>query len=181
MLLAELLIDRKGEILDSWADQVLATYPPDAAMIFKKGKNQFANPVGCAVKNTLWTVYALLFEKNTTEGIVDSLEQMVLIRAVQTFIPSEAVSMAYILKGVVKDFCRQEKVADLEGWHVFEEKVDILAYTLFDLYAACRERLYQTRLAELKSGNHIITDGGCPSKLMDGNTARKAELKPIVV
>ncbi|MFA7347068.1 MAG: RsbRD N-terminal domain-containing protein [Desulfurivibrionaceae bacterium] len=181
MLLAELLIDRKGEILDSWVDQVLTTYPEDGARIFKKEKDQFANPVGYAVKSSLWTVYALLFEKNEPEGIVDALEQMVRIRAVQTFNPSEAVSMAYILKRVVKDFCRKDNVADLEGWLAFEEKADILAYTMFDLYAASRERLYQTRIAEIKSGNHIVTAAGCPSKLMDENAAPKAELKTIEV
>lgn len=89
--------------------------------------------------------------------------------------------MAYTLKKVVKSVCRKEKVVDLDGWLAFEEKADILAYTLFDLYAASRERLYQTRIAEIKSGNNITTDGGCPSKLMEGNSARKAELKTINV
>ncbi|MGV1100924.1 RsbRD N-terminal domain-containing protein [Thiovibrio sp. JS02] len=179
MLLEELLIDRKGEILDSWVDQVLATYPADAAHIFKKGKDQFANPIGFSVKSSLWEVYVLLFEKNEPEKIVAALEQLVQIRAVQTFNPSEAVSMAYILKKVVKDFCRKDKVADLAGWQAFEERVDVLAYTMFDMYVACRERLYQTRIAEIKSGSNIITDGGCPSKVMDRDTAKKAELKTI--
>lgn len=179
MLLQELLIENKGEILDAWVDQVLATYPEDGARIFKKIQDQFANPVGYAVKSSLWEVYGLLFEKNEAEKIVAALEQMVQIRAVQTFAPSEAVSMAYTLKRVVKSVCQKEKVADLEGWQAFEEKADILAYTLFDLYAASRERLYQTRVAEIKSGNHITTDGGCPSKLMDENAAPKAELKPL--
>lgn len=179
MLLQELLIENKGEILDAWVDQVLATYPSDGARIFKKEKDQFANPVGVTVKTSLWDVYSLLFEKNEAEKIVPALEHLVRIRAVQTFAPSEAVSMAYILKKVVKGVCRKAKVTDLDGWLAFEEKADILAYTLFDLYVACRERLYQTRIAEIKSGNNIITDGGCPSKLMEGNTARKAELKSI--
>ena len=179
MLLQELLIENKGEILDAWVDEVLTTYPADGARIFKKVKDQFANPVGFTVKNSLWDVYALLFEKNEAEKIVPALEQLVRIRAVQIFAPSEAVSMAYTLKKVVKAVCRNEKVVDLDGWLAFEEKVDILAYTLFDLYTACRERLYQTRIAEIKSRNNITTDGGCPSKLMEENTARKAELKTI--
>ncbi len=179
MLLAELLADRKGEILDTWVNQVLATYPADAAHIFKKGKDQFANPIGFAVKSSLWEVYGLLFDKDEPEKIVEPLRQLVQMRAVQTFEPSEAVSMAYILKKVVKEYCRQEKVTDLPGWQAFEEKADVLAYTMFDLYVACRERLYQTRIAEIKSGNNIITDGGCPSKLMDSDTAGKAELKTL--
>ena len=178
MLLQELLIENKGEILDAWVAQVLETYPKDGARIFQKEKDQFANPVGYAVKSSLWDVYALLFEKNEAEKIVASLEQLVRIRAVQTFAPSEAVSMAYTLKKVVKSVCQKEKVADLEGWQAFEEKADILAYTMFDLYAASRERLYQTRIAEIKSGNHITTDAGCPSKLMD-KMAPTAELKPL--
>jgi len=181
MLVAELLIDRKGEILDSWVDQVLATYPADGSRIFKKEKDKFANPVGVAVKSSLWSVYALLFEKNEPEKIVESLEHMVQIRAVQTFNPSEAVSMAYILKRVVKDFCRKDKVDDHEGWLAFEEKADILAYTMFDLYSACRERLYQTRIAEIKSGNSFTTDRGCPSKLLDENAAGETTLKSITV
>jgi len=179
MSLADLLIDRKGEILDSWVDQVLATYPSDASGIFKKGKDQFANPVGFAVKSSLWQVYVHLFEKDEPEKIVEILEQLVQIRAVQTFNPSEAVSMAYILKSIVKNFCRKDKVSDLEGWQAFEEKADVLAYTMFDMYVACRERLYQTRIAEIKSGNNIMTDGGCPTKMMDRDTAKKAELKTI--
>ena len=104
MLLQEMLIENKGEILDAWVDQVLATYPEDGARIFKKEKDQFANPVGYAVKSSLWEVYALLFESDSLEGLVPALNQLVKIRAVQEFIPSQAVSMAYKLKGVAKDF-----------------------------------------------------------------------------
>jgi hypothetical protein len=181
MLLQKMLIENKGEILDAWVNQVLDTYSQDGARIFKKEKDQFANPVGFAVKSSLWKVYALLFESDTNEGIVPALEQLVKIRAVQEFIPSQAVSMGYKLKRVVKTFYQKEQLDDHAGWLDFEEKADILTYTLFDLYAACRERLYQTRIAEFKSGNHTITDGGCPSKLMERIAARKAELKPITV
>lgn len=179
MQLQELLIENKGEILDGWVDQVLATYPEDAARIFKKGKDKFANPVGQIVQQALWNIYVLLFEKDDPPKIVEPLEHLVQVRAVQTFSPSEAVGMAYILKKVVKAQCDKEKVDDQAGWFAFDEKVDILAYTLFDLFMQCRERLYQVRLAEIKSGNNIMTDGGCPSKLMKDNKADKAELKTI--
>ena len=56
MLLQELLIENKGEILDTWVAQVLETYPEDGSRIFKKVKDQFANPVGYAVKSSLWEV-----------------------------------------------------------------------------------------------------------------------------
>ncbi|MFZ5775951.1 MAG: RsbRD N-terminal domain-containing protein [Thermodesulfobacteriota bacterium] len=179
MQLQELLIERKGEILDAWVDRVLSTYPADGSRVFKKGKDQFANPVGFAIKSALWEVYGPLFEQGQPEKIVPALEQMVQIRAVQTFAPSEAVSMAYLLKKVVREFCDREKVADLAGWQWFDEQVEVLTYTLFDLYVACRERLYQTRVAELKSGNHLVTDSGCPSKLLDQASTEEADGKPL--
>lgn len=179
MQLDELLIENKGEILDGWVDQVLASYPEDAARIFKKGTDRFANPIGSAVKKSLWDIYVLLFEKDEPEKIVTPLEQLVQLRAVQEFSPSEAVGMAYILKHVVKIECSKENVDDQEGWFVFDKKVDTIAYTLFDMYMQCRERLYQVRLAEFKSGNNITTDRGCPSKVMNGNNAEKAELKTL--
>ena len=176
MLLQEMLIENKGEILDAWVDQVLATYPVDGALLFKTKKDRFANPVGFAVKNSLWEVYALLFESNASERLVPALTQLVKIRAVQDFIPSQAVSMAYKLKGVVKEFYRKEKLDDHDGWLDFEEKADTLAYTLFDLYMASREQLHRARHEEYRRGNPLLTEGGCcPSRIRTGNDAEKAE------
>ena len=170
MLVQEMLIENKGEILDAWVDQVLATYAKDGARSFKKEQNQFANPVGYAVKSSLWQVYALLFESDTLEGLVPALQQLVKIRAVQEFLPSQAVSMAYKLKEVGKDFYRKEKLEDHDGWLAFEEKADTLAYTLFDLYMASREQLHKTRLEEYRRGNNLLAEGGCcPSRSLKGN------------
>jgi hypothetical protein len=183
MLLQEMLIENKGEILDAWVDQVLATYQEDGARIFKKEKDQFANPVGYAVKSSLWKVYALLFESDDSlDGLVAALEQLVKIRAVQEFLPSQAVSMAYKLKGVVKDFYRKEKLEDHDGWLAFEEMADTLTYTLFDLYMASREQLHRTRLDEYRRGNNLLTEGGCcPSRILKANNAEKAETQSNIL
>jgi hypothetical protein len=175
MLLGDMLVESKGEIVARWVDAVLASYPEDAARIFKNGKDQFANPVGCAVKDSLWDVYALLFETEESDKVAAAIEYMVRIRAVQDFAPSAAVAAPFLLKQVVRDFCRAEKVADLEGWQVFEAKADFLARTMFDLYMGCRERLYKTQLEEYKRGNIVMTEGGCcPSRLMGKDSADKA-------
>lgn len=169
MLLSELLSENKGEILDAWVDQVLATYPADGARVFRQGKDPFANPVGHAVKRSLWEVYELLFEKNEGEKVLPAIKQLVMIRAVQDFTPSQAVAMAYLLKEVVKDTCRKEKVSDFEGWLAFEEKADILAHTLFDLYMASREQLHRAKFEEYRRGNPLLNQGGCcPSRLPAG-------------
>jgi hypothetical protein len=179
MLLKELLQEKKGEIVDQWVDRVLSTYPGDTSRIFKKGKDRFANPVGFSVKNTLEELYGLLFDREEIDAIPAILEHLVQIRAVQSYTPSEAVAFAYVLKKIVKEEYRKAEIDDFAGWLSFEATMDIVAHTVFDLYTICRERLYQVRIAELKSGNHIMADGGCPSALMRKNKARKDELNII--
>ena len=36
----------------------------------------------------------------------------------------------------------------------------------FDLYMECREKIYQIRLNEIRSGSSILTDNACPSKAL---------------
>lgn len=181
MQLYDLLIEKKGPILNKWIDLVLASYPADASKIFKKQKDRFANPVGYNVSHCLTELYAALVDKTDLETVVPVLEELVKVRAVQTFSPSDAISFVYIFKQVIKEQCDKEGIdsLDLKEWFEFESRIDVVAYTVFDLYMASRERLYQIRINELKSGKHIITDGGCPSTMMRKNKNSKAELKTI--
>ncbi len=180
MQLKELLLEEKGQIVEAWVDEVLSSYPGDASKIFKKQKDRFANPIGFSVKNALWDIYKFLFEDEEIEKITGPLTQFVQMRSVQTFAPSDAVSIGHSLKKVVQKIARQEKVEDLAGWYDFDHTVDILTYTLFDMYVDCRERLYKVRLEEFKSRNNITTDAGCPSRVMDDNSAEEAsDIKPI--
>ncbi|MDH4319840.1 MAG: hypothetical protein OEV64_15770, partial [Desulfobulbaceae bacterium] len=54
----------------------------------------------------------------------------------------------------------------LSEMDTFDCNVDRAALLAFDIYMECRERLYQTRISELKSGRHILTDSPCPSKFL---------------
>lgn len=169
MKLQELLADHKKSILNKWIDLVLASYHADAVNIFKKQKNRFANPVGYNVSHALDKLYQAFVDKTDLELITPVLANFVKIRAVQTFSPSEAVSFVYILKQLVKEYCFSEGIdtINLEDWLEFEARADRVAYTVFDLYLASRERLYQVRINEIKSGNHMMTDSACPSVVLD--------------
>ena len=59
----------------------------------------------------------------------------------------------------------------------FDCAVERMALMAFDLYCQCREQLYRNRLNELKSGRALFTDGGCPSRFLDAETAREADGK----
>ena len=180
MSLIDLLTENKADIVEKWIDHVLNCYPADTARIFKRQRDKFANPVGYHVTNTLTQVYKALIGDEELSELQEVLEDLVKILAIQTAKPSDAASFIYMLKYVAAEECRKKGIDNfkLNDWLAFEAKVDAVAYAVFDLYMASRERLYQVRINELKSGNHILTDGACPSAAMRRNKARQTELKP---
>lgn len=184
MRLLQFLRDNKGDLQDSWVSLVLDSYSEDAAAIFKREQDRFANPVGYSTRHTLTSLYSLLFDHDPPdyEQLRPTLEDFIKIRAVQTFTPASAVAFLYELKGVVRKAAGRERSleADPEGWQRFHDILDTVALQVFDLYMACRERLYQAQLHEYKSMNHMLTQHGCPSAgLADDTTKLMADVRPL--
>ncbi len=167
-MLKEFLKEKRSAILDDWAEKVLSTYSEEGAPLFKKITDQFANPVGHKVKAGIAEIFdAILDQENVAERIYPVMEDLVMVRAVQTFKPSDAVSFIFDLKEAVLSECNKAGRGDYyEELPAFNAKVDAVALHVFDLYMASRERLYQIRIRELKSGSHILTDSSCPSALL---------------
>nr|MDA8163470.1 RsbRD N-terminal domain-containing protein [Desulfobacteraceae bacterium] len=161
------LQDNNVVIVDRWIDRVLATYAPESKRIFKRAEDQFANPVGFHVAQRLRDFFRIFCEEEDPAAGAAALEQLIRIRAVQDFTPAEAVSFIFELKGIVAEEYRKVGGFDPEVWLGFAQRVDTVALMIFDMYLANRERLYQVRIAELKSGRSILTDNAtCPSALM---------------
>jgi hypothetical protein len=108
---------------------------------------------------------------------VKSLDQVIRIRAVQEFTPAQAVAPILELKWVVRQVFSANKNARafLGELDAFDCEVDRASLEAFNIYTECRERLYQTRIRELKSGSYILTDTPCSSKLL------KEEQGPVEV
>lgn len=183
MHLQEFLAEEKGEILPRWISAVLDTYPTDAARIFKREQDRFANPIGYNTEDALTRLYDLLFASATPDPtqVGPALEEFVKIRAVQDFAPSAAVDLIFALKKVVRLACKAKEApaVSVAEWQELDERLDRVAGMVFDLYMACRERLYQTRVQEIKSRNHHVVAAGCPSARLREQDNHKAEIQPI--
>ncbi|MEJ2032447.1 MAG: RsbRD N-terminal domain-containing protein [Deltaproteobacteria bacterium] len=156
-------------IVDRWIDRVLATYAPESKRIFKRFQDQFANPVGYNVAQRLRDFYRSFCEEGEDPAAsAATLEQLIRIRAVQDFTPAEAVAFIFELKRIVAEEYRKAGGAfEPEAWLGFAARIDTVALMIFDMYLAHRERLYQVRIDEIKSGRSILTDEAtCPSTLM---------------
>jgi len=182
MRLEEFLIEKETVILGNWLDQLLNdAYPAETVRIFKGQKDRFANPLGSILRQGITDLYkAMLVDRDEAE-LAAILERLLLVRAVEKMSASVAVSFIFGIKQAVLTAIGKVEIEDLhESWLAFSTKVDAVALLGFDIYSACRERLFNTRINELKRGTHILTDGAvCPSALMRKNNEESNGLKTM--
>ena len=152
-MLTDLLKKKSSQILDRWLQLILETYPADTATLMKNEKDRFMNPVGRTIAEGIKVLYDELLLGMSGEKTSLALENIVRIRCVQDFSPSQAILFVYRLKGAIRD----ELAAELQGdrifqeWLVLESKIDDLSLKAFDLYTKCRERICDIRVQEMKS------------------------------
>ncbi len=176
MELSEALQQKQQEILTLWIDRTLDSYSSPA--FFKTAKDPFANPVGSNIAQGLTSLFNLLMADAEQQAYLSPLDQVVRIRAVQDFSPSQAVAPFLELKWVIKQIFSADKATQplLPQLDTLDCQIDRMALWAFDIYAECREQLYRNRVAELKSGRSILTDSACPSALL--RERKKADSDP---
>lgn len=152
MTLEKFLSGKRADILKKWFDLILETYPADTSAFLRNQKNPFTNPVG----NTIYQGMEKILDEltgQTSESLSEFLDNIIRVRAVQDFSPSQAVSFVFSLKKVI----REELLRSFQGSLPYEEvlsledKIDTLALSSFDLFMKCREKLYDIRANELRN------------------------------
>jgi RsbT co-antagonist protein rsbRD N-terminal domain len=172
MDLDEAFRNHKEKIVGKWVEYTLATY--SSSGFFLREHDRFANPIGGNVREALAKLFTLLVRNAEVKEMMAPLEQLISIRAVQDFSPSQAVAPL----NAIKHITREVLAADKERKHLvqdlydFEFAVDLVMLTAFDLYMTFRERLYKVRIDEIKSGSHLLTDSKCPSRMLSADTTR---------
>jgi len=174
MGLNNLLRERESIILKKWQELILQTYPPESVARLRSQDNQFTNPVGYNIKKAMDDIFKGLIDgMDTTDGenVSSFISELIKIRAVQDFTPSQAISFIFLLKRVV----REEVKLVLKGSNrgnvpalnliqgnsglqstIYEEllalesKIDEMALCCFDLYMKCREKIYELKANELR-------------------------------
>ena len=175
-----LLAEKKKVIVTRWIDMVLDTY--SSPEFFKKQKNRFANPIGATISDGLQKLYDIIVEAPNLDAAAEPLENIIKIRAVQDFTPSQAVSFVYLFKTIVREELAKEREGEpfLKSLSEIETRSDKIALMAFDLYMNCRERLHQIRINEVLSGRSAFTDGTkCVSAMLKRSQSESAENNQI--
>ena len=166
MNLSETLQEKKKQIHSVWVDRTLDSYTSSG--FFKKSLDTIANPTGANIRDGLSSILDLLLDGADPEKYSKPLDQVIRIRAVQDFSPSQAVVPFLELKWIIRQILNDNK----KTRHLTQELVELdcdvdrLALAAFDTYTECREQLFQVRIKELKSGNYILSDTPCSSSLL---------------
>ena len=152
MTLEKFLSERRADILKKWFDLVIETYPADTATFLRNQKNPFTNPVGHTIYQGIETILDALISP-ASEGLSEFLDNIIRVRAVQNFSPSQAISFIFSLKKVVLEELRRsfQGIPPYEEVLALEARIDALALSSFDLFMKCREKLYDIKANELRN------------------------------
>lgn len=154
MTLRQLLAEKREAIAQSWLKSALAAYADNAAALFAREKDPFANPVGHALRGGTARILDILLVDTDAdvEGIREQLLDMMKIRAVQPLAPSLAVGFVLRLREIIRselggaaaDPRFASELSELDA------QIDRIALAAFDAFVECREQVYELRMGEVK-------------------------------
>ncbi len=138
----------RDQLLESWFDATINTYPEESARILGKKSDRFDNPIGAVTRETLEDVLNLITEDFSRDGLEQALDPVIRIRAVQTFDPANAVSFVFALKEIGESVIEKADIIN------FYRLVDEMALAAFNRYMKCREDIFLLKATESKRRIH---------------------------
>jgi hypothetical protein len=159
-VLLHILENKAGHLCEQWLHQTVATYPADASRFFLDQKDQFLNPVGHTLSVELANLYGEVIGAMDRARIQAALTNIIKIRAVQDYSPSEALAPLNLLKGIILDAVRAELVDStaMEGFLLVERRIDELVMVAFDIYVGCREKIAELKSLEAKNSVYVLLE-----------------------
>jgi hypothetical protein len=152
MSLTAHLTEKKSVILGRWLTAIYESYPPQTAIFLRKENDRFDNPMGYRISQGLEGLYQALLQDTEREKVLTALDEIIRIRALQDFAPSQALAFIFLLKNVMREELGQEIQEENLGVALLEleSRIDGLALLGFDVYTKRREKLQDLRVDEMK-------------------------------
>ncbi|MFP4527047.1 MAG: RsbRD N-terminal domain-containing protein [Candidatus Kapaibacterium sp.] len=158
MKFEKFLIEKRSAILDKWFDLIIDTYPGESGRFFSNKDAEFTNPVGHTIARDTERLYDAIIKGADAAEISDCMEEIIRIRAVQEFSPSQAAGFVFLLKQAARKEWHKSGAEDTEALLEFEDAVDFCSMIAFDLYMKKREKLYEIKANEIRKRNGRIVD-----------------------
>lgn len=149
----QLLLNRKSTILEEWCRVVLATYPAETASFLTAEQDQFCNPIGHVLTQTGELLLEIALSNVERGRAEDGLGDIVRIRAVQDFSPSQALSFVDAMRKAIRREILPMVVEKASLGHLLsiESRLDEALLIALDLYVACKKQIDDIRIKEAKA------------------------------
>jgi hypothetical protein len=142
----------RSAILETWVERALASYPAPTAGRLKREQDPFLNPVGSTIRRELAAILDGVLDGVEPENVGASLDAIVRIRAVQDFDPSRALAFLFELKDVLRERAGRDAASgELLALFAAVDRIILLA---FDQFVACREKIFEIRVGEIRNQTH---------------------------
>jgi hypothetical protein len=160
MALKKLIGKRRTEILGRWIEEVLDGYPAESKLFLKNEKDRFRNPIGYTITDGLERILDGIIRGETRAVVEEAIEDIIRMRAVQQFSPSEAVEFLQPLKGLIREAtegfeAESSSVHGKEMYSDFQElnaEIDRLTLIAVDCYDRCREVIKRLSMRPVRTG-----------------------------
>jgi hypothetical protein len=148
-----LLAGKEHIILERWFDLIVETYPAESRQFLENKKDRFDNPVAYEFRQGIEGIVEALVDGMEHDILIEHLDRIISIRAIQDLSPSKAVAFIFLLKTVIRRELKEEltKKGLSEELVEIESRIDGLALLCFDIYMKRREKLYEIRTNEAKT------------------------------
>jgi len=158
MELSRLLEKNRPAILKKWLGEIFDTYPADTSRFLKGRRDRFANPVGHTITVNSGYILEGLIKGDAAVRLSVYLEQIIRIRAVQDFTPSQAVSFMDGLKPVIAGQLKTElhKYNLGNEWGEFKTRIDSLTQCAYELHAEMKKSINIIRTKEIDRGEKFL-------------------------
>jgi hypothetical protein len=137
----------------------MEAYPTEALGVLNRNKDQFANPLSHTISKNIELLFDELLKGIDSERTSPILAEIVRIKAVQDFTPSEGLQFIFDLKSILFDL-KNEKIEGetmpYDQIRMMEQDIDKLALMGFNIYVECREKLSEIRVNEIKNQTHML-------------------------
>jgi hypothetical protein len=158
MELSRLLEKNRPAILKKWLVEIFDTYPADTSRFLKGQEDRFANPVGYTITANAGYILEGLIKGVDAGQLSACLEQIIRIRAVQDFTPSQAVSFMDSLKAVIASQVKMQihKYNLWDEWAEFETRIDGLTQCAYELHTEMKQRIAIIRTREIDRSEKFL-------------------------
>jgi hypothetical protein len=150
-----LLAGKEHIILETWYDLILESYPAESSQFLKNKSDRFDNPVAYEFGQGLKGIIEALVNGMECEILMEHLDRIISIRAIQDMSPSKALAFIFLLKTAIRKDLQQEQgilgKGISEELREIESRIDGLALLCFDIYMKRREKLYEIKANEAKT------------------------------